>query len=33
VVGQPVSRVLAAAAGLVERTAPARTGDRAPTRR
>jgi hemerythrin superfamily protein len=33
VVGQPVSRVLAAVAGLVERTAPARTGDRAPTRR
>lgn len=33
VVGQPASRALAAVAGLVERTAPARTGDRAPTRR
>jgi hemerythrin superfamily protein len=31
--GQPLSRALAAAAGLVERAAPARTGDRAPTRR
>jgi hemerythrin superfamily protein len=31
--GQPLSRVLAAAAGVVERAAPARTGDRAPTRR
>jgi cell division protein FtsQ len=30
---QPLSRVLAAVAGLVERAVPARTGDRAPTRR
>jgi hemerythrin superfamily protein len=33
VVGQPASRALAAVAGLVERTALARTGDRGPTRR
>jgi hemerythrin superfamily protein len=32
-VGRPLSRVLAAVAGLVERTAPARTGDRPPTGR
>jgi hemerythrin superfamily protein len=32
-IGQPLSRALAAAAGVVERTAAARTGDRAPTRR
>ena len=33
VVAQPLSRALAAVAGLVERTRPARTGDRAATHR